>query len=104
MAIPELSSLSLVQPHATFEARTVAPQAELEDTNTFGNVLQNVITKTNADMTAADNAAENFATGRVDDIHGTMLAMGKADVQLRLVGSMRNRVVDAFYELWRMQV
>ena len=26
------------------------------------------------------------------------------DIELRMVGNIRNRVVDAFYELWRMQI
>ncbi len=33
-----------------------------------------------------------------------MLALSKADIELRLVGNIRNKVVDAFYELWRMQI
>ena len=36
--------------------------------------------------------------------HGTMLALSKADIELRLVGNIRNKVVGTFYELWRMQI
>jgi flagellar hook-basal body complex protein FliE len=33
-----------------------------------------------------------------------MIAISKADIELHLVGTVRNKVIDAFYELWRMQI
>jgi flagellar hook-basal body complex protein FliE len=70
----------------------------------FGEILSEAISQTNQNITAASGAAEEFAAGRRDDIHGTMLALSKADIELHLVGSVRNKVMDAFYELWRMQM
>ena len=70
----------------------------------FGEILSETISQTNQNITAASGAAEEFAAGRRDDIHGTMLALSKADIELHLVGTVRNKVMDAFYELWRMQM
>ena len=52
----------------------------------------------------ASHAAQEFAAGTRDDIHGTMIALSKADIEFRLASNVRNKIVDAFYELWRMQV
>lgn len=70
----------------------------------FEKLLVDSLHKTNEKLVVAEQAATDFASGKSDDIHGTMIAVTEADIQLRLVGSMRNRIVDAFNEIWRMQV
>ena len=52
----------------------------------------------------ANDMAKDIAEGRSDDIHGTMIELQKASIETKLVGSVKNKVVDAFYELWRMQM
>jgi len=70
----------------------------------FEDLLKNVVGTANDSIQNAEAAGKEFAAGTRDDIHGTMLALSKADIELRLVGNIRNKVVDAFYELWRMQI
>ena len=38
------------------------------------------------------------------DVHGTVIAMQKADVSFRLMMEVRNRIVNAYEEVMRMQV
>lgn len=52
----------------------------------------------------AQNAYVALAEGRSDDIHGTMIEGQKASIEMRLVGTIKNKVVDAFYEIWRMSI
>ena len=70
----------------------------------FESLLRNVVGDANDSIHKAEAVGKDFAAGTRDDIHGTMLALSKADIELRLVGNIRNKVVDAFYELWRMQI
>ncbi len=70
----------------------------------FDQVLGNFVAEASAQHQTAASAADAVARGGLDDIHGTMLALSKADIELRYVGAVRNKIVDAFYELWRMQV
>ncbi|HYQ42933.1 MAG TPA: flagellar hook-basal body complex protein FliE, partial [Polyangiaceae bacterium] len=70
----------------------------------FEDLLKNVVGTANDSIQNAEAVGKEFAAGTRDDIHGTMLALSKADIELRLVGNIRNKVVDAFYELWRMQI
>jgi len=70
----------------------------------FSNVLEGMVASANERSKFADGMSEAFAAGARDDIHGTMIAMSKADIELHLVGTVRNKVIDAFYELWRMQI
>ena len=38
------------------------------------------------------------------DIHGTMIALEKADISMRLMLQIRNKLVSAYEEVMRMQV
>lgn len=70
----------------------------------FGEMLASAAASANQRINQGQAAGEAFAAGASDDIHGTMLALSKADIELKVVGSVRNKVIDAFYELWRMQI
>jgi flagellar hook-basal body complex protein FliE len=74
------------------------------DPTGFASLVKEAALKANEQINAAEHAGNEFAAGRVDDIHGTMLELGKADIELRFAGNVRNKVIDAFYELWRMQI
>jgi len=103
--------LSLLLPHT---ADAVGPESGVSGVGgaapsgvpdgTFAATLEHALAGTNADLNAAGTAGEEFARGARDDIHGTMLALSKADIELRFASNVRNKVVDAFYELWRMQI
>jgi flagellar hook-basal body complex protein FliE len=70
----------------------------------FSELLSAAAASANQRINQGQAAGEAFAAGASDDIHGTMLALSQADIELKLVGSVRNKVIDAFYELWRMQI
>ena len=45
-----------------------------------------------------------LAAGQVNDISQVVLASEKADIAMQLTLQVRNRVVDAYQEVMRMQV
>jgi flagellar hook-basal body complex protein FliE len=98
----EAPGIPLLSPHLGNESQLdkVAPG----DADTFGALVEQAVLKTNDQLQRAEHLGNEFAAGRVDDIHGTMLELSKADIELRFVGNVRNKVTDAFYELWRMQI
>lgn len=80
------------------------PRIGAAEASSFSEVLQVTLAESNAAIETAQRASAAFAAGTRDDIHGTMIALSKADIELRLVGSMRNKVIDAFHEIWKMQI
>lgn len=46
----------------------------------------------------------DFALGRNDDLHGTLIAARKAGISNKLVGAVRGKLLEAFQELWRINV
>ncbi len=53
---------------------------------------------------AADKKIEEFATSKEKDLHGTMIAMQKADVSLRLLLQVRSKLTNAYQEIMRTQL
>ncbi len=101
--ISATSTLPLVLPQQ--EAGLVQTDQDAgQGADLFGDMLATAAATANQRINQGQAAGEAFAAGATDDIHGTMLALSQADIELKLVGSIRNKVIDAFYELWRMQV
>ena len=66
----------------------------------FAESLKNV-----SDLTGtADNLAEGVATGQLSDIHQFTAAAAKAQLGVELTVAVRNRAVEAYQEIMRMQV
>ena len=98
---PVRANLSPVLPVA--DARLTPAGAPAGDVD-FESVLRGVVDRVRATDRAATERVEALAAGASDDIHGTMLAVKEAEIGVRLVGSIRNKLLDAFHELWRTGV
>lgn len=70
----------------------------------FGQVLQNSIKEVNQLQHVADRSIEQLIAGRSKNLHETMIAMEKADISFRLMMEVRNKIIEAYHEIMRMQV
>ena len=68
--------------------------------NTFEKLLQEV----NKQQLIAESKQVELMVSENKDIHGTMLALEKADLSMRLMLQVRNKLVSAYEEVMRMQV
>ncbi|QPJ66095.1 MAG: flagellar hook-basal body complex protein FliE [Candidatus Nitrohelix vancouverensis] len=75
-----------------------------EENVSFADTLSESLQKVNDLQKEADTAIEDFATGKTGNIHETMIAVGKADLAFRLTMQVRNKIVEAYQEVMRMQV
>ena len=70
----------------------------------FADLLKDTVAASDVLAKKADGMAEELIAGTNKNIHGTMLAMEKADISFRLLMQVRNKMVDAYREIMRMQV
>lgn len=68
----------------------------------FQDALGDLVGEVDGAIKTAEQQAADFAEGRSNDIHGTMISMQEADVRLRLLGNVRNRALEAYREIMRM--
>ena len=71
---------------------------------TFASMLTDSLDKVNAYQVQADTAIKELVAGRSKNIHETMLTVERADASLKLMMQVRNKVLDAYREIMRMQV
>jgi flagellar hook-basal body complex protein FliE len=70
----------------------------------FGRLVDHLLGAANRQQVSADPAVQNLVTGQTDNLHGVMLAVAQADLALRMVVEVRNRLTEAFQEVMRMQM
>ena len=72
--------------------------------NTFADILKDSVEKVNLYQGQADVAIKEMIAGRNKNIHETMLTIERADTSLKLMMQVRNKILDAYREIMRMQV
>jgi len=84
------------------QPQSKGPAANLIDSlsQDFGNMIDEV----NRLSLEADDKIEEFATSPNKDIHGTLIAMEKAGLSLRLMLQVRAKLTNAFQEIMRTPI
>ena len=70
----------------------------------FGELLADGLGKVNAQHAEADHAAEQLAVGQASSVHDVVLSVAKADLAFRMVLEIRNRLIESYQEVRRMQI
>ncbi|GAB3127324.1 flagellar hook-basal body complex protein FliE [Glaciibacter psychrotolerans] len=78
-------------------------RAEPTDGSGFATSLAGAVDAAQALQAESKTLALQAVTGNLDDIHNATLASTRAQVTLELVAAVRNKGVDAFTEIMRMQ-
>ena len=73
------------------------------DGSAFGASLTGAVDNLQQLQSTSKELAISAVTGNLDDIHNATLAASRAQITLELVATMRNKGVDAFNEIMRMQ-
>jgi flagellar hook-basal body complex protein FliE len=80
------------------------PTDQTKPQNSLADPFKKIFEKTNHNLQKADQAVLNANTGGNVDLHEMMIAMEKADISLRFLVQVRNKAIDAYQEIMRMQV
>jgi flagellar hook-basal body complex protein FliE len=70
----------------------------------FADTLKNLIGEVANTQKAAGDASQTYATGRTTDVTATMVAVERASISFALMLQVRNRLLDAYQEIQRIQV
>jgi flagellar hook-basal body complex protein FliE len=70
----------------------------------FSEVLKNSVRKVNELQLDADNLTNRLALGEVNDISEVSIAVEKAELALRMMVQIRDKMVDAYQQIARMSV
>jgi flagellar hook-basal body complex protein FliE len=79
--------------HTPFEAQ-----------NSFATVLKESLNKVNEAQIQSDKLTEKLAAGENVDLHQVMISSQKASITLQATLEIRNKAIEAYQEMMRMQV
>lgn len=97
-----IEPVSLMPAGSRIEAAAAA--ATETPTVSFGQVFSEALNRVNTLQQTADKATIDMAAGKVEDISQVMIASEKAGLALQLTMQVRNKIVDAYQEVMRMQM
>ncbi|MFC1491527.1 flagellar hook-basal body complex protein FliE [Nitrospinota bacterium] len=75
-----------------------------EKTKTFSGMLTNLLSTTNDKMVNANQKSTEMLAGESKNIHEVMIAIEKADISFRFLNQVRRKALDAYTEIFRMQL
>jgi flagellar hook-basal body complex protein FliE len=70
----------------------------------FGEILNKALDDVNSAQLKADGLVKKFLTGEIQDIHQVTIAMEEARLMMQLAVEVRNKIVEAYQEISRIQV
>jgi len=74
----------------------------VKEKGNFSNIINNAIKKVDKLENAADQSIVDMLQGKAD-IHETMVALQKSDISMRMFLAVRNKAIEAYREIMRMQ-
>lgn len=70
----------------------------------FGKYLNDAMNQLNNTQQTVEKLNEQFVKGELSDVHQMLIASEKASLGLELTVQVRNKVIEAYQEVMRMQV
>jgi flagellar hook-basal body complex protein FliE len=99
-----MKNIGAIPQAAATITRTDAATKSQKTGNSFGDMLSGAIEEVNKTQIQADQSIEKLQTGESRNIHEVMISMEKAGISMRLMVQMRNKVLEAYQEVMRMQI
>jgi flagellar hook-basal body complex protein FliE len=70
----------------------------------FGSMLTNAISSLDQSQNTASSDSVALATGQASDVTQVVTDVEKANLEMQLAVQVRNKAVDAYQEIMRMQI
>ena len=91
-----LESSRIAKPEGAPETGSAKPK--------FANFLEQAVAEVDGKMKAADAEKTKLFTGETNNLHQAMISMQEASVAFSLMVEVRNKLVESYQEIMRMQV
>lgn len=82
----------------------VKTNATSQGQQNFSKILKTALESVNKSQIEAEKASQKLVNGEQIDLHNVMIASQKALITLQTTVEVRNKVIEAYQEIMRMQV
>lgn len=85
-------------------AESAAAAGQTDNNKSFADTLKDAVGSVNQLSQEANVQIQKLATGETKNIPEVMIAAEKASVAFKLMTQVRNKIIDAYQEIMKMQV
>ncbi len=104
MAIDQIGSINSLSPTRSIFADIEKSGSATGVSIPFSSYMKQALSSTNDLLIESQKLADDFAAGYTDNIPQVVLAAEKADIALQFTMQIRNKIMDAYSEIMRMQI
>lgn len=72
--------------------------------DSFRDIFDKSLQNLNVSQLNAEDTSTNFLTGEVKDFHTVIIALEEAKLTMQLAVEVRNKLIESYQEISRMQV
>ncbi|RAV22703.1 flagellar hook-basal body complex protein FliE [Paenibacillus contaminans] len=100
--IQALNGLSVAT--GTVQPKVKAGEGATDLAGQFGGYLSDAMTKLANQQAVVETLNEKFITGEISDVHTLTIAAEKASLGLEFTVQVRNKAIEAYQDIMRMQI
>lgn len=90
--------------HQGLAAGSVADVRNREqETKQLSNVFKGFLNQTNADQLNSEQAIRDLVENKTDNVQQVVMEVAKAEMSFQMFMEIRNRLIESYNELMRMQ-
>lgn len=102
--------------NGSFEIKGLQPQREVqigpqrqelrrpETRESFADTLSRAIGSVDNTMKVSEQSIQDFAAGKTENVHEVMINMQRAQLSFQLMVEIRNKAIETYQEISRMQI
>lgn len=105
MSMPFIAPVALLQePSLAPSIQTVSSAAGVTSAPSFGSLVSNGLQQVSTQLQTSQADLQSLAAGNVDNLHQVMLRLEESRMSFQLMLQVRNRLLESYQDLMRMQV
>ncbi len=97
-------TISGIQPTIASKLTSPAQAAAASPVDQVGGAFNDMLTALTQSESESNSLASQLATGGSVDLHDVMIGLEQTDIQFKVAMAIRDRLVDAYREVSRMQI
>lgn len=99
-----MDNISSIQSAMHVPKQATSAVQSSNQTQSFASMLSEAIDQVHTYQSESQQLTSQLVTGQVEDVHQVMIAAQKASLSLQLTVQVRNKIVESYQEIMRMQV
>ncbi|MFC4161855.1 flagellar hook-basal body complex protein FliE [Chitinimonas lacunae] len=104
MSIEAIAAIAPIQPIEAVAGLSGASAAAAAPAAGFADWFSQQISQTNGQLVEADRGLQKMAVGEPVNLHQVMIDLEEAKMSMQLLLQVRNRLLDAYQDVMRMQM